>query len=260
MESNVAADELVKDTLSTDDPWRTFTLTHVDYPAGDAIGKTLAIVSLLPLVIVIIFVTFFAAKRDLHTMVYGIGVILNGILNYCLKHTIKEPRPSSATDSSSLGAHSKGVIRDSTKLFEEYGMPSSHSQFMWFVSVYMLLFVAFRLHHQKSCFQTLWKFLLCITCLGLSGLVSFGRIYLHYHTWSQVIWGMAIGSSVALVWFLMVQFLFTPCFPWIASTRLAEFFMIRDYTHIPNVMWFDYTNARGEANKRVRKMSRAKQQ
>ena len=34
-----------------------------------------------------------------------------------------------------LDLHILGVIRDSTKLFEEYGMPSSHSQFMWFVSV-----------------------------------------------------------------------------------------------------------------------------
>jgi len=258
MESST--EDLSKDSHTIEEPWRTFTLTHVDYPAGDAIGKILAIISLLPLVIVIIFITFFVAKRDLHTLVYGIGVILNGILNYVLKHTIKEPRPNSGSHSKTLGAHSKGVIRDSTKLFEEYGMPSSHSQFMWFVSVYMLLFVMFRLHHQKSCFQTLWKSLLCCTCLGLAGLVSFGRIYLHYHTWSQVIWGMAIGSSSALIWFLIVNFLFTPCFPWIASTRIAELFMIRDYTHIPNVIWFDYTNARGEANKRFRKMSRAKQQ
>ena len=85
--------------------WRTFTLTHVDYPAGDALGKALAIISLLPLVIVVIFVTYFFAKRDLHTLCYGIGVILNGISNYCLKHTIKEPRPSTMQ----YGAGGSGV-------------------------------------------------------------------------------------------------------------------------------------------------------
>ena len=124
----------------------------------------------------------------------------------------------------------------------------------------MLLFVMCRLHHQWSCFEITWKSLWCMVCFGATWLVSYGRIYLHYHTWSQVYWGAVIGSSFALVWFLLVHFMLTPCFPWVASTRLAEFFMIRDYTSIPNVMWFDYTNARGEAKNRIRKMSKSKQQ
>jgi hypothetical protein len=66
--------------------WKTFTLTYVEYPKGDYLAKTLAVLSLSPLVIVIMFLTFFAAKRDMHTMTYGIGTILNGILNYVLKH------------------------------------------------------------------------------------------------------------------------------------------------------------------------------
>ena len=124
----------------------------------------------------------------------------------------------------------------------------------------MLFFVACRLHHQGSCFEVIWKSLWCSICLGASVLVSYGRIYLHYHTWPQVNWGVAIGSTFALIWFTMVHFLFTPCFQWITSSTLGEFFMIRDYTHIPNVMWFDYTNARGEAKNRFRKMSKSKQQ
>ena len=34
-------------------------------------------------------------------MAYGFGVILNGVMNYCLKHTMKEPRPSTYSTSSS---------------------------------------------------------------------------------------------------------------------------------------------------------------
>ena len=124
----------------------------------------------------------------------------------------------------------------------------------------MLLFVLFRLHHQNTCFQMVWKTTWCLMCFGLSSLVCYGRIYLHYHTWPQVYWGILIGSILAIFWFLVVQFVMTPCFSWVTSTRIAEFFMLRDYTCIPNVMWFDYTNARGEANNRIRKMSRAKQQ
>ena len=129
----------------------------------------------------------------------------------------------------------------------------------WFYR-YMLLFVLFRLHHQNTCFQMVWKTTWCLMCFGLSSLVCYGRIYLHYHTWPQVYWGILIGSILAIFWFLVVQFVMTPCFSWVTSTRIAEFFMLRDYTCIPNVMWFDYTNARGEANNRIRKMSRAKQQ
>ena len=96
---------------STINKWKTFTLTHIDYPAEDAFGKGLAIISLLPLVIVVIFLTFFAIKRDLHTVCFGIGVILNGILNYCLKHTFKEPRPSTMTEFKPMGGTSSAGIR-----------------------------------------------------------------------------------------------------------------------------------------------------
>jgi dolichyldiphosphatase len=50
----------------------------------------------------------------------------------------------------------------------------------------------------------------------------------------------------------------TPWFPWLASTRLAEFLMLRDDTLIPNVAWFEYTNSRGEALRRQRKLVKTK--
>ena len=42
-------------------------------------------------------------------MAYGIGVILNGVMNYCLKHTIKEPRPGTSYSSSPSGMGNKGM-------------------------------------------------------------------------------------------------------------------------------------------------------
>ena len=58
-------------------------------------------------------------------------------INFILKQTIREPRP-----------HPPDGARDSKKLWEQFGMPSSHSQFMWYFAVYATLFVAVRLHHQ----------------------------------------------------------------------------------------------------------------
>jgi dolichyldiphosphatase len=58
----------------------------------------------------------------------------------------------------------------------------------------------------------------------------------------------------------ILQIVLTPWFPWLASTRLAEFLMIRDDSLIPNVAWFEYTNSRGEAQKRLRKLAKNKSQ
>lgn len=173
---DVEYDMVVKAELSSEANWRTFTLTHVDYPDKDLAGRVFAVSSLLPLVVVVIFVTVFAVKRDLHTFCYGFGVILNGCLNYILKHTIKQSRPVSNLE-----------VRDSTKLFEEYGMPSSHSQFMWFVSTYMLFFLHIRLSLGGQNGGTSWiKLSWGLVNILLAVVVSYGRIYLHYHTWEQV--------------------------------------------------------------------------
>ena len=232
------AEDLLDDII-----WRTFSLTFVEYPDGDSLGKLLAVLSLSPLIIVIVFLTFFAAKRDVHTMTFGIGTIINGILNYVLKHTIKEARPQHITK------------RSETKLWEQYGMPSSHSQFMCFVMVYLVLFVHFRVNNSGGRLtKSLW-FLFSLSCLGLAGIVAYGRIYLGYHTWSQVQWGSAIGAVFAIIWFLLTQGLFRPWFAWLCSTRLFEFFLIRDYTDIPDVIWFDYYHAKNEAKNRIRKKS-----
>ena len=127
-------------------------------------------------------------------------------------------------------------------------MPSSHSQFMFFVSGYLVLFIMFRLSHTKLGKFT-W-FLTTVACLGLSATVGYGRVYLGYHTGPQVYWGSGIGIGFAIIWFLMTQFILSPVYSWLCSTRLFEFFLIRDYSDIPNVIWFDYWHAKDEGKKR----------
>lgn len=55
------------------------------------------------------------------------GTILNEIFNKILKNWIQEPRPV-----------------ERANLTDQYGMPSSHSQFIWFFSIYATLFILFR--------------------------------------------------------------------------------------------------------------------
>ncbi|KAG0427100.1 hypothetical protein HPB47_025774, partial [Ixodes persulcatus] len=103
--------------------------------------------------------------------------------------------------------------------YTEYGMPSSHSQLMWFVATYLAFFVLI-------------------------------RVYLQYHTWAQVCWGALIGSLLACLWFSVTQFVLTPLFPRVVSWPVSELLMLRDTTLIPNVMWFEYTSYRAESRSR----------
>ncbi|XP_023219807.1 dolichyldiphosphatase 1-like [Centruroides sculpturatus] len=226
--------------------WTSLSITHVEYPQGEWFGKILAITSLLPLVIIIAFTTLIIFRRDLHTISYFLGILLNEAINFILKHLIKELRPCKGREI----------------LHTEYGMPSSHSQFMWFFSMYLSFFVLIRLHHGSSSFslESLWKYLVTLGGFVAASLVSYSRVYLQYHTSMQVICGAMLGVVFAVVWFTITQFFLTPLYPVITSWPICELLMIRDSTLIPNVMWFEYTSHRTESRTRQRKLASMKAQ
>nr|XP_010585879.1 dolichyldiphosphatase 1 isoform X5 [Loxodonta africana] len=202
--------------------WRPVTLTHVEYPAGDLSGHVLAYLSLSPVFVIVGFVTLIIFKRELHTVslppattLYLLprnkeeetaasqisflgGLGLNEGVNWLIKHVFQEPRPCG-------GLH----MAVSTK----YGMPSSHSQFMWFFSVYSFLFLYLRMHQTNNArfLDLLWRHVLSLSLLTTALLVSYSR-------------------------------------------PVSEFFLIRDTSLIPNVLWFEYTVTRAEARNRQRKL------
>uniref|UniRef100_A0A674EQ06 Dolichyldiphosphatase n=1 Tax=Salmo trutta TaxID=8032 RepID=A0A674EQ06_SALTR len=178
--------------------WRSISLTHIEFPAGDLTGQVLAYTSLLPIAILVGFVTLIVFKRELHTISSFGGLVLNEGVNWLLKHILREPRPCE-------GAH--------TTLTTEYGMPSSHSQFIWFFVVYFFLFLYLRMHQTNNarCVELLWRHILSITLLGVALSVSYSR-------------------------------------------PISEFFLVRDTSLIPNILWFEYTVTRSEARNRQRKL------
>lgn len=135
-------------------------------------------------------------------------------------------------------------------------MPSSHSQFIWFFSIYSLLFLYLRMHQTNNarCLDLLWRHILSVCLLTLAFLVSYSRVYLMYHSWSQVIYGVIAGGVMGATWFIFTQEVLTPLFPRIASWPISEFFLIRDTSLIPNILWFEYTVTRSEARNRQRKL------
>uniref|UniRef100_A0A3B3QUX8 Dolichyldiphosphatase n=1 Tax=Paramormyrops kingsleyae TaxID=1676925 RepID=A0A3B3QUX8_9TELE len=176
--------------------WRSISLTHVEYAADDLTGQVLACTSLLPIAILVGFVTLIVFKRELHTISFFGGLVLNEVVNWLLKHIFREPRPCE-------GERAPG----------KYGMPSSHSQFIWFFVVYFFLFLYLRMHQTNNarCVELLWRHILSIFLLSVALSVSYSR-------------------------------------------PVSEFFLVRDTSLIPNILWFEYTVTRAEARNRQRKL------
>jgi len=72
----------------------------------------------------------------------------------------------------------------------------------------------------------------------------------------KVFWGGVVGAIGAIIWFLVTQLVFTPLYPIIERWQIAEYFMIRDTSTIPNILWFEYVTIRGEVNTRKKAISR----
>lgn len=228
----------------TDIEWKPFSLTHVEYPTGDLVGKFLALGSLIPIFLIVGFITLILFRRDLHTIFFFVGIVMNEAINLVLKHTIQQPRPFQRQD-----------------LYTEYGMPSSHSQLIWFFAVYSTLFLIFRLHHiSESLVDMVGKVAVGLGLLLAACLVSYSRIYLLYHSWSQVLCGALVGGTLGAAWFIVVHIILTPMFPIVASWKICELLMVRDTSLIPNILWFEYTHARAENRARSRKLSCMKSQ
>jgi len=216
--------------------WKTLSFTYVEYPRDDAFGKFMAILALAPLWVGSAFTGLILRCRDLHTIAFFIGVLLNEGLNMTLKYVIREPRPA---------------VR--SNYYVEFGMPSSHSQFMFFFTTYTVLFLLKRLHH-NSPLEKVVRGVVIALCSIVTALVCYGRIYLLYHTISQVVIGALIGALYGIVWFLFVHVILSPyVFPRIVSWKISELLLIRDTSLIPNILFFEYTATRQECRVRSRK-------
>ncbi|RWS27402.1 dolichyldiphosphatase 1-like protein [Leptotrombidium deliense] len=172
--------------------WVPFSLTYVEYPKDDILGKFLAFVSLTPFGVIAAFVALCVINRDLQTIFFFVGQLSNETMNVVLKNIIKEKRP---TELILIGAR-----RPKT-----YGMPSQHTQFMAFFTIYCCLFLI--LKYKKSKWLRLIALFISISALLT---VTYSRIYLVYHTWLQCVVGLLVGSIYASFWFCIVNYWIEP--------------------------------------------------
>ena len=146
---------------------------------------TWAYASILPLIINIVQGIYFLGWRSSRTLFMVIAMVLHGWINtHILKKAFAESRPA---DSCTGG----------------YGLPSGHSGFaiglaMWLVLEMVLL-------HDKVPFKKGKGYkLMTILYLMVAPVISISRVYLHYHSMKQILWGAVTGIVIYSAWFLVM--------------------------------------------------------
>uniref|UniRef100_A0A7N0UAL4 Phosphatidic acid phosphatase type 2/haloperoxidase domain-containing protein n=1 Tax=Kalanchoe fedtschenkoi TaxID=63787 RepID=A0A7N0UAL4_KALFE len=205
------------------------TLTHVRYQKGDQLGHFLAWVSLIPVFISLGgFPSHFLFRRELQGMFFALGLLISQFINELIKKSVQQARPETCVLLETCDSH---------------GWPSSHSQYMFFFAVYFSLMTwrGIRLGSTKCVFDALnWS---------LAVLTMYSRVYLGYHTVAQVLAGASLGIVLGALWFWVVNTKLYCYFPLIEESALGRMFYIKDTSHIPNVLKFEYDNARAARKK-----------
>ncbi|CEP08496.1 hypothetical protein [Parasitella parasitica] len=159
-------------------------LTHVYFNPSDKISYVFAYITLAPIAILVFYASVIVSRREVAGILILLGQLLNEAFNYVLKEHIEQDRPH---------AH----------LGDGYGMPSSHSQFIWYFAVYGSLYMYHYIHLDHG----IWKILTSIAMFTLAALVSGSR---------------------------------TSCIDCILNTWIARKLYLRDMSNIENVARWDY--------------------
>lgn len=162
---------------------KSFDITHVQYDSDDKLGSLVALITLCPIYICVMYATLILSRRDFQTVYACIGQMISVGINLVLKHVLKQPRPM---------FHGMSVDSD------DFGMPSNHAQFMFHFSVFYSLQLLLRSWSLPFHFRCIYSLLILVIAVG----VSFTRVYLQYHTVGQVLVGALIGSITGLIWFV----------------------------------------------------------
>ncbi|KAK6126033.1 hypothetical protein DH2020_040147 [Rehmannia glutinosa] len=202
------------------------TLTHVRYQKGDQLGHFLAWISLVPIFISLGgFFSHFIFRRELQGMFFAIGLLISQFVNEIIKKSVQQARPEMC------------VLLE---MCDSHGWPSSHSQYMLFFAVYLTLLTHYRI-------GALFRYQMWIVRLlvwPLAVLTMYSRVYLGYHTVAQVFAGAVLGAVLGGGWFWVVNNLLWCRFQAIEESAFGRFFYVKDTSHLPNVLKFEYENAR----------------
>ncbi|KAI8890592.1 PAP2 domain protein [Backusella circina FSU 941] len=193
-------------------------LTHVQFDPNDKVAYAFGYITLAPIAILVFYASVIVSRREMAGIFMLIGQLLNEAFNYVLKEAIEQERPHS-------------------HLGDGYGMPSSHSQFIWFFAVYGSL----HLYKRIQLDHVYWKHLVCLAMYALAVLVSLSRIYLGYHTLNQVLAGSSVGVLFGCVWYGITCYCYASgLVDFILELNISKKLYLRDMSHLDNVAKWEY--------------------
>lgn len=178
------------------------------YVQDDNLGFILALFSLSPVFIMVMYVTIIVFKRDLHSIFATVGQVFGVIVCIALKKILSQPRPEDSD-------------------LDDEGMPSNHAQFLFFFFVY----------HSNAFFQTKilntsYKIIYSCILFIFATIVSYSRLYLHYHTADQVVVGAIVGALIGLSWYQFSRFVLPFIESSICSLSWMKWLCVRDYSEV----------------------------
>ena len=171
--------------------YRLFSSTAIWYEEGDHLGFVMAFASLLPVLLVVAeCVLAFATDDRFMFMHLFIGQLLNEAVNQILKDTLKIARPLNGPPTS----HPFNMAQTNTV---DYGMPSSHGQFVgFFLGVWGLDGIRI----PNGLVSKLPVFLLTWLAWVGGSVICVSRWYLRYHSSDQIIVGFLLGLALGYGW------------------------------------------------------------
>jgi membrane-associated phospholipid phosphatase len=123
---------------------------------------------------------------------YGIGIVLNTLLNLILKGLLQQPRPSEDPKQFALALkHGKRFVFKNGIPYNIFGMPSGHAQSCFFSTAFVFLSI--------TKYNSLFIYLL------LSFVTMYQRVEYKFHTILQVIVGAIIGILFAFCMYYLLQ-------------------------------------------------------
>ncbi|PWA49894.1 dolichyldiphosphatase 1 [Artemisia annua] len=206
---------------------RAVTLTHVRYNKGDHLGHFLAWISLIPVFISLGgFVSHFIFRRELQGIFFALGLLVSQYISDTIKHFVKQARPETC------------ILLE---MCDSHGWPSSHSNYMFFFATYFTLLT----YKKYGIILRSQMWVVVGVVWPLAVLTMWSRVYLGYHTVGQVFAGAGLGIVVGVAWFKFVNgYVKDVWFLRIEESFLGRWFYIKDTSHIPNLLEFEYENAR----------------
>ncbi|CAN0125428.1 unnamed protein product [Scytosiphon promiscuus] len=212
---------MVADTC--DDSYAYLSLTVARYAKEDALGKYTALLTLSPIYLAVAYMTLVVARRDLQVLVLAVGHLFDLVVNKVLKTWFAEARPPGCVNTG-------------------HGMPSNHTQYMFFFATFMSLYLWGRVSY---CTEA--KLGLTSALVGWAAGVGYSRICLQCHTLKQVVAGAAVGGTTGALWYLLYSKVLLPFLPRVAKWPISRALYVKDYSQVSHVLAFEHAALYGDS-------------